>query len=70
MLPGHSRFKNTDKDLSWFLPMSLMVFYLYLSYFFYSVLKKHERTLSYTCMSAVESSTALASCLHEITKHK
>ncbi|XP_060592674.1 AT-rich interactive domain-containing protein 2-like isoform X2 [Ruditapes philippinarum] len=33
-----------------------------------SLLKKHERVISYTCMSAVESSTALAKCLHEIVK--
>ncbi|XP_053397064.1 AT-rich interactive domain-containing protein 2-like isoform X2 [Mercenaria mercenaria] len=31
-----------------------------------SLLRKHERVISYTCMSAVESSTALAKCLHEI----
>lgn len=33
-----------------------------------SLVKKHERAISYTCMSAVESSTALAKCLHEIIK--
>ncbi|KAL4232755.1 AT-rich interactive domain-containing protein 2 [Mactra antiquata] len=33
-----------------------------------SLLRKHERVISYTCMSAVESSTALAKCLHEIVQ--
>ncbi|XP_052244706.1 AT-rich interactive domain-containing protein 2-like isoform X2 [Dreissena polymorpha] len=33
-----------------------------------SVLRKHERLISYSCMSAVEASTALASCLQELQR--